>query len=236
MVGTELIYYNQINYNSIPYASSLYPNATVKTSGCGVCCASMIVENLTGESFPPEESAKFSINCGARAATGTDMAILAKALCKRFKLEYQVVSDIAAAARAISGGAMAVANTKGGTNGLFSTSGHYVVLAEYQNSSFTVLDPYLYSGKFKTSTRKGKVKQNGNILQVSKENVAADCKKYYIFKGVNKKMESSKTQLSVEEAKGIIKEKAGLADGTIDFLYNYRYGDDLLVKLAKAML
>ena len=231
-----MIYYNQLNYADIPYPSSLYPNATVKSGGCGVCCASMIVENLAGQAFQPEVSAKFSINCGARAATGTDMEVLARALCQKFDLTYQSTTDINAVASAMQTGTMAIANTKGGTNGLFSTSGHYVVIAEYKNPSFTVLDPYLYSGKFNTSTRKGKVRQSGNLLQVSKENVAADCKKYYIFKGVNKQMESSKKQFSVEEAKRIIKEKAGLADATIDFLYNYRYGDDLLVKLAKAML
>ena len=37
------------------------------------------------------------------------------------------------------------------------------------------------------------------------------------------------------EAKQIIKTKAGLSDATIVYLDSYRYGDDLLIKLAKAM-
>lgn len=37
------------------------------------------------------------------------------------------------------------------------------------------------------------------------------------------------------EAKTILKEKAGLSDATIVYLDSYRYGDDLIVKLAKAM-
>ena len=41
--------------------------------------------------------------------------------------------------------------------------------------------------------------------------------------------------MTVEEALVIVKEKAKLADATITYLYSYRYGDDLLIKLAEAM-
>lgn len=37
------------------------------------------------------------------------------------------------------------------------------------------------------------------------------------------------------EAKQILKEKAGLSDATIVYLDSYRYGDDLIVKLAQAV-
>ena len=40
---------------------------------------------------------------------------------------------------------------------------------------------------------------------------------------------------AVEAAKETIKAKAGLADSTIKYLANYKYGDDLLKKLAAAM-
>nr|DAQ85995.1 MAG TPA: hypothetical protein [Caudoviricetes sp.] len=38
-----------------------------------------------------------------------------------------------------------------------------------------------------------------------------------------------------DEAKSILKSKAGLSDATIVYLDSYRYGDDLIVKLAQAM-
>ena len=44
-----------------------------------------------------------------------------------------------------------------------------------------------------------------------------------------------KQSMTNEEAKAILKEKAGLNEGTIVFLDNYRYGDDLIRKLAEAM-
>ena len=40
---------------------------------------------------------------------------------------------------------------------------------------------------------------------------------------------------AVEDAKKTIKAKAGLADSTIKYLADYKYGDDLLKKLAAAM-
>lgn len=41
--------------------------------------------------------------------------------------------------------------------------------------------------------------------------------------------------VTVDEAKTIIKDKAKLSDETINYLWSYRFGDDLLVKLAEAM-
>lgn len=43
--------------------------------------------------------------------------------------------------------------------------------------------------------------------------------------------------LTVKEAKQIVKEKVGLEDKTIDYLANdYKYGSDLILKLAKALI
>lgn len=44
-----------------------------------------------------------------------------------------------------------------------------------------------------------------------------------------------KKTVTKDEAKQILKDKAGLADATIVYLDSYRYGDELLVKLAEAM-
>lgn len=46
--------------------------------------------------------------------------------------------------------------------------------------------------------------------------------------------EEEKT-MTKDEAKKILKEKAGLSDATIVYLDSYRYGDDLLAKLAQAV-
>ena len=50
---------------------------------------------------------------------------------------------------------------------------------------------------------------------------------------VNERLEEQ--DLSVEEAKSLLKGRAGLSDETIQFLWSYRFGDQLLVKLAEAI-
>ena len=53
--------------------------------------------------------------------------------------------------------------------------------------------------------------------------------------GVARPRYEEEQAMSVEEAKRVLKAKAGLSDTTITYLYNYRWGDDLLLKLAAAM-
>jgi len=47
--------------------------------------------------------------------------------------------------------------------------------------------------------------------------------------------EEAKMGLSLNDAKAILKEKAGLADRTIEFMQDYRYGGELIIKLAEAI-
>lgn len=73
-----------------------------------------------------------------------------------------------------------------------------------------------------------KVPDNTTFLDISK------------ISGIPNKLGEVKTveekELTVEQAKQIIKDKAGLGDKTVDYLANdYKYGKDLIVKLAKAM-
>ena len=44
-----------------------------------------------------------------------------------------------------------------------------------------------------------------------------------------------KKAMTKEEAKKIIREKVGLSEATIVYLDSYRYGDELLTKLAQAL-
>ena len=68
-------YYNQGNYPQIPYGSG-----TVASSGCGLCAACMVVENMTGQSFTPAEAVAMANACGAHDHTGTEISILAPAV------------------------------------------------------------------------------------------------------------------------------------------------------------
>ncbi len=50
------------------------------------------------------------------------------------------------------------------------------------------------------------------------------------------KIQEGVCDMTVEEAVEIVQAKAGLEEGTIDFLLCYKYGEELVVKLAEAMV
>lgn len=52
---------------------------------------------------------------------------------------------------------------------------------------------------------------------------------------MQQEVQKAMTAMTKEEAKRVLKTKAGLSDATITYLDSYRYGDDLIVKLAQAM-
>ena len=227
-------YYNQNNYPETPYPAKGYENATLKTSGCGVCCASMVLANLDIVNISPPQMAAFAIRRGARVPGGTDVEVLLKALAEQYPLEWYTTTN---ADKAFSefryNKCMLICNAAGdhgNYKGLFSDGGHYVVMANMSNLYAYVLDPGMYPGKYDKPGRKSRVKVVGDIVYTDPENVKTDCWRFFVCK-----KKKGVEPLTVDEGKKILKEKVGLADKTIEFLYNYRWGDDLIVKLANAI-
>ena len=68
-----MIYYNQNDYAHVPYPSEARPQSNIKSSGCGVCSACMVVESMTEHKLSVEECAKFSLSVGGRDNDGTNM-------------------------------------------------------------------------------------------------------------------------------------------------------------------
>lgn len=70
------------------------------------------------------------------------------------------------------------------SNGLFTTGGHFIVIVGIDGNTLKIYDPYLYAGKFETSTRRGKVTVSGNTVYCSIENFRnyANYKKFFAFK------------------------------------------------------
>ncbi len=56
------------------------------------------------------------------------------------------------------------------------------------------------------------------------------------YLGIQYAEQTEVTEMAVKEAKEIVKEKAKLSDATIQYLADYSYGNELIVKLAKAMV
>ena len=60
----EYKYWNQLDYPAIPYG-----DGTVASSGCGLCSACMVVENLTDYTFTPAEAVAMADSVGAHDET-----------------------------------------------------------------------------------------------------------------------------------------------------------------------
>ena len=183
------MYHNQHRYSGIPYPHTAHPSATIKSSGCGVCSISMVVEGLTGTDFPPTASAPWSIEIGARVSGGTDMYRLGREAARRFGLDFTTTSDVGVMLDALRGGAWAIANVGGDRNGytgVFSSGGHYVVVRGLDASRLIIWDPGYYIGKFDRAGRYGKVTVKGHDLYTLPAILDADCSnrwpRYYLFK------------------------------------------------------
>ena len=174
------VFYCQLDYERIPYPSPASPNGNLADNGCGVCAASMLVENLLGLPFPLEESARLAKACGAREGFGTDFYIYAKALADRFPLSVSDTEDAEEALQFLRAGkGMVVANTFGdreGYTGVFSDGGHYILLIAIQGTETAVLDSCYRPGRYDIPGRAGKVRMEGNVAWADFSVIRDDCR------------------------------------------------------------
>ena len=185
------VFYCQLDYEHVAYPNPVNGRGTIANNGCGPCAASMVAENMLGVSFPPEEAAQFGVDCGGRVEFGTNFYIYAKAFAEKFGLKVRDTEDADEALAFLQAGrGMVIANTYGdrpedGYIGVFSDSGHYIVLAAANGNEIKVWDPMYRpgSGRFDVPGRKGKVRLDGTDAYSDFENIRQDCvhRPYFLF-------------------------------------------------------
>lgn len=154
-----MFYYNQLDYPNVNYdRPGTSKIETVATSGCGVCTAAMIFNNLVGkELYTVKQMAEFSVKNGARGDNGTIMSVLLEALCKKNKnFSYTTTSDEAKLVSHLKAGGMAAVN-QGDSYDVFSSAGHFVVAYKMNGSNIEILDPYMYDGKYSRGKRPDRI-------------------------------------------------------------------------------
>lgn len=163
------IYYNQADsrWAKHPYPSKAHPYATIKSGGCGATCGAMIISSMKQTIYPNEMGDLFRKN-GYRANEGTDPRGFYW-ISNKYHIKMAKTIYINEAVECLKRGGMVIAHLYNPKKSLFSTGGHYVVLADYRNGNIIVYDPYLYSGKFNIGKRR-KVKVSGIECIVSKLN------------------------------------------------------------------
>ena len=163
-----LTYYNQTDsrWKNHMYSSVGDSSQTIGTSGCGPTSAAMVVTAIKG-TITPDKMGNLFVQYGYRSSNNGTYWSAFRAVADEFNIGYTETSDIQKALQLLESNNYVVVSVG---NGLFTTGGHFIVLTELNGDTITVYDPYLYAGKFDTSTRRGKVTVDGNKVYVSVSN------------------------------------------------------------------
>ena len=176
-----LTYYSQIDsrWSNKMYSSIGNRNQTIGTSGCGPTSASMIVTACKG-SITPDKMSDIFVKYGYRSSNNGTYWSAFRAVADEFNLEYAETSDVEKALQLLQNNHYVVVSVG---NGLFTTGGHFIVLTSIQGNTISVYDPYLYAGKFETSTRRGKASVHGSTVYVTIDNFKqyANYQKFFCY-------------------------------------------------------
>ena len=178
------VYYSQIDsrWKNIPYTSTGNPNQTIGSSGCGPTSAAMIVAGLRDSDVTPVTLADLYVKNGFRSPSDGTYSSAFKWTANRYNIPFKQLGNVNDAIQAVRDGYYLVVSC---SKGLFTTGGHYIVIAGIDGNILKIYDPYLYGGKFNTASRKGKVQVSGNTVYCSISNFKsyANSKGWYAFKG-----------------------------------------------------
>jgi len=199
-----LTYYSQADsrWASKLYTSTNNKTQTMKSSACGPTSASMIVSSSKG-AILPTTMAKLFVDNGYRTANNGTAWSAYSFVADYFDFkEYYTTNNFDTAMNYLkqkksdkSSKYYIIASCG---SGLFTTGGHYIVLAGLDDNTIKVYDPYIYNGKFTTASRKkANVKVDGNTAYVTKSNFKkyANYKNFWIFSN-DKSVETKKKSTS----------------------------------------
>lgn len=163
-----LTYYSQIDsrWKNHMYSSVSDSSQTIGTSGCGPTSAAMVVTAIKGTITPPEMADLF-VNNGYRSASNGTYLSAFRWVADVFDIGYQETYNLDMAVNLLKDNNYLIVSVG---NGLFTTGGHLMVITGIEGDTLKIYDPYLYSGKFETSTRRGKVTVSGNTVYCSVDN------------------------------------------------------------------
>ena len=147
-----LTYYSQIDsrWSNKMYSSVGDRSQTIGKSGCGPTSASMVVTAIKG-TITPDTMSDLFVQHGYRSANNGTYWSAFRAIADEFNIGYTETSDIQQALQLLASKHYVVASVG---NGLFTTGGHFIVLVGVEGNTIKIYDPYLYAGKFDTSTRR----------------------------------------------------------------------------------
>lgn len=175
------VYYNQADsrWANHPYPSKALPNATIKSGGCGVTCAAMVVSSAR-ETIRPDKMGDIARSNGYRPNGGTAWSFF-DYVAKRWNFKTRSVKSSYEALQACKDGYFVVILC---SEGLWTTGGHYILAVGASGDKIEIYDPYLYNGKFNRYNRKNKVELKGNScwVQIDTFKKYSNAHNFYAYK------------------------------------------------------
>lgn len=174
---TGLTYYSQIDprWKNKLYTSTGNTSQTMGSSACGPTCSAMVVSSIKG-TILPTEMADLYIKHGYRSANNGTYWSAFRWTADVFDIGYKEIYKLNDVCDLLEENYMVISACG---NGLFTTGGHFILIYGYEDTNgngqcdsrdrLKIYDPYLYSGKFNLSTRRGKAQVEGNTVYVEKE-------------------------------------------------------------------
>lgn len=176
-----LTYYSQIDprWRYMPYTAIGDESQTIGSSACGPTCSAMVVSSIKGTITPPE-MADLYVQYGFRSANNGTYWSAFRWTADVFDIVYKEIYKLNDVCDLLEENYMVISACG---NGLFTTGGHFILIYGYEDTNgsgqcdsgdrLKIYDPYLYSGKFNLSTRRGKATVEGNTVYVEKETFRA---------------------------------------------------------------
>lgn len=179
---TGLTYYSQIDgrWKNKMYSAIGDSTQTIGSSGCGPTSAAMIVSSIKG-TITPETMADLYVKYGYRSSNNGTYWSAFKWTADVFNIGYSECYNLDTAVQRLRENNYIIVSCN---EGLFTYGGHFIVIVGIDGNTLKIYDPYLYNGKFNTSTRKEKATVSGNTVYVSVDNFRkyANAKGYFCFK------------------------------------------------------
>ena len=178
----KLTYVSQIDnrWKNYPYTVTNNKSQTIGKSGCGVATAAMVIDSIVGN-VSVTELADVFVKHGYRSPNNGTYWSANRAIADEFNIKYQETSNFSVMLEKLKNNNYIIASVG---NGLFTTGGHYIMIYGIDGNNLKIYDPYLYSGKFETSTRKGKASVSGDTVYCSIDNFKnyANYKRFFCYK------------------------------------------------------
>lgn len=181
-------YVNQLEYPDLLYVTRKEMEGedkergrttTIKSSGCGLCSAIMVLDRLIPEiDFTLRDAIKISYDVNANHKSGTDYKRFAPAFAEKYSLELEKTNDPERLSYCLRTGGAAVLHVKGdrdGYVGVFSHGGHYVAaISVERDGRLAILDPSYFDGKYEEEGRRGLVEMKNGVVALCDMQVVID--------------------------------------------------------------